>query len=144
MQLIIVTVLKLLTSPKFFISLPEKLWFCPNIFLSLREKFKFCQNLGNLGGNWPPFPRLVRLCKKKPKLFFFDQSQSRAKIQTTARKHTHSDKVQNMVVLISNVPFVIFLWEKNRTQRARFAKYSDEIFSARQSRTLATRSDLKI
>ena len=55
LQLIIVTALKFLTLPKFFISLPEKFWFCPNIFLSLLEKFQFCPNLRNLGSNFPPF-----------------------------------------------------------------------------------------
>ena len=34
-----------------------------------------------------------------------DQSQCRAKIQTMARLHTHSDKVQNMAVLVNNVSF---------------------------------------
>ena len=53
LQLIIVTALKFLPLPKFFISLPEKLWFCPNIFLLQLEKFEFCPNLGNLGGNCP-------------------------------------------------------------------------------------------
>ena len=59
----IVTALKLLTLPKFFISLPKKLCFCPNIFLSLPKKFEFCPNLGNLGGQLPPVPRQVRLCQ---------------------------------------------------------------------------------
>ena len=62
LQLIIANGLKLLTLPKFFISLPEKLWFCPNTFLSLPEKFEFYRNLGNLGGNCPPAPRQVQLC----------------------------------------------------------------------------------
>ena len=87
---------------------------------------------------------LYKLSRKKAETFFLDQSQSRAKIQTMARKHTHSDKVQNMAVLVNNLPFAIFFWEINRAQRARFAKYLDEIFFARQSRTLATGSDLKI
>ena len=87
---------------------------------------------------------LYKLSQKKAETFFLDQSQSRAKIQTMARKHTHSDKVQTMAVLVSNVAFAIFPWEINRARSARFAKYSDEIFSDRQSRTLATRSDLKI
>ena len=87
---------------------------------------------------------LYKLSRKKAETFFLDQSQSRAKIQTMARKHTHSDKVQNMAVLVNDVPFAIFPCEINRAQRACFAKYSDKIFSARQSRTLATRSDLKI
>ena len=52
-SLIIVTALKFLTLPKFFILLPEKLWFCPNIFLSLPEKFQFYPNLRNLGSNCP-------------------------------------------------------------------------------------------
>ena len=52
--------------------------------------------------------------RKKAETFFLDQSQSRAKIQTMARKHTHSNKVQNFVVLISNVPLVVFSWEYNR------------------------------
>ena len=85
-----------------------------------------------------------KLSRKKAETFFLDQSQSRAKIQTMARKHTHSDKVQNIAVLVNNVHFVIFPWEINRAQQARFAKYSDESFSARQSRTLATRNDFKI
>ena len=87
---------------------------------------------------------LYRLSRKKAELFFLDQSQSRAKIQAMARKHTHSDKVQNMAFLVNNVPFAKFPREINQAQRARFAKYSDEIFFARQSRTLATRSDFKI
>ena len=44
---------------------------------------------------------LYKLSRKKAETFFLDQSQSRAKIQTMARKHTHSNKVQNFVVLIS-------------------------------------------
>ena len=56
LQLIIVTVLKFLTSLKFFISLPEKFWFCPNIFLSLPEKFEFRPNLGNLAGQLTSLP----------------------------------------------------------------------------------------
>ena len=49
-------------------------------------------------------PFLVyKLSRKKAETFFLDQSQSRAKIQTMARKHTHSNKVQNLVVLISDV-----------------------------------------
>ena len=87
---------------------------------------------------------LYKLSQKKAETFFLDQSQRRTKIQTMACKHTHSDKVQNMAVLVNNVPFAIFPWEINQAQHARFAKYSDKIFSARQSRTLATRSDLKI
>ena len=90
-------------------------------------------------------PFLVyKLSRKKAQTFFLDQTQSHAKIETMSRKHTYSDKVQNMAVLVNNVPFAIFPWKINRAQRARFAKYSDKIFSARQSRTLATRSDLKI
>ena len=42
-----------------------------------------------------------KLSRKKAETFFLDQSQSRAKIQTMARKHIHSNKVQNFVVLIS-------------------------------------------
>ena len=61
LQLIVVTALKFLTLPKFFISLPKKFWFCPNIFLALPEKFQFCPNLRNLGGQLPPAPRQVRL-----------------------------------------------------------------------------------
>ena len=57
---------------------------------------------------------LYKLSRKKAKTFFPDQSQSRAKIQTMARKHTQYDQVQNFIVLISNVPFVIFSWEYNR------------------------------
>ena len=57
---------------------------------------------------------LYKLSRKKAEAFFVDQSQSRAKIQTMARKHTHSNKVQNFVVLINNKPFVIFSWEYNR------------------------------
>ena len=38
LQFVIITSLNFLTLPKFFISLPEKLWFCPNIFFSLPEK----------------------------------------------------------------------------------------------------------
>ena len=38
LQFLIITSLNFLTLPKFFISLPEKLWFCPNIFFSLPEK----------------------------------------------------------------------------------------------------------
>ena len=37
-----------------------------------------------------------------------------------------------------------FSGKKNRAQRVRFAKYSHKIFSATQSRTLATRSYLEI
>ena len=87
---------------------------------------------------------LYKLSRKKAETFFLDQSQSCAKIQTMAHKHTHSNKVQNMDVLVNNVPFAIFPWEINRAQRARFAKFLDKIFSSRQSRTLATRSDFKI
>ena len=61
---------------------------------------------------------LYKLSQKKAETFFLDQSQSRSKIQTMARKHTHSDKVQNMVVLVNNVPFAIFPYEINRAQRA--------------------------
>ena len=43
-------------------------------------------------------PFLVhKLSRKKAETFFPDQSQSRAKIQTMARKHTHYDQVQNFV-----------------------------------------------
>ena len=55
-----------------------------------------------------------KLSRKKAQTFFLDQRQSRAKIQTMTRKHTHYDQVQDLVVLISNVPFVIFSWEYNR------------------------------
>ena len=55
-----------------------------------------------------------KLSRKKAETFFLDQSQSPAKIQTMACKHTHYDQVQNFVVLISNVPFAIFSWEYNR------------------------------
>ena len=64
LQLIIVTALKFLTLPKFFISLPEKFWFCPNIFLSLPKKFQFCPNLKNLGAISPPAPWQVRVCSR--------------------------------------------------------------------------------
>ena len=57
---------------------------------------------------------VYKLSPKKAETFFLDQSQSRAKIQTMARKHTHSNKVQNFVVLISNLALVIFSWEYNR------------------------------
>ena len=57
---------------------------------------------------------LYKLSRKKAETFFLDQRQSRAKIQTMARKHTHYDQVQNLVVIISNVPFVIFSWKYNR------------------------------
>ena len=59
---------------------------------------------------------LYKLSPKKKETFFLDQRQSRAKIQTMARKHTHSDKVQNMAVLVNNIPFAIFPWEINRAQ----------------------------
>ena len=81
---------------------------------------------------------------KKTETFFLDQSQCRAKIQTMARMHTHADEVQNMAFLVNNVPFAKFPKEVNRAQSARLTKYSDETFFARQSRALATRSDLKI
>ena len=55
-----------------------------------------------------------KLSRKKAETFFLDQRQSRAKIQTMASKQTHSDKVQNMAVLVNNVPFAIFPWEINR------------------------------
>ena len=61
---------------------------------------------------------LYKLSRKKAETFFLDQSQSREKIQTMARKHTHSDKVQNMVFLVNNVPFAKFPWEINRAQSA--------------------------
>ena len=86
----------------------------------------------------------LQMVTKKSRNFFLDQSQSRAKIQTMARKNTHSDKVQNMAFLVNNVPFAKFSWDINRAQGARFARYSDKSFFARQSRSLATRSDLKI
>ena len=73
---------------------------------------------------------LYKLSRKKSETFFLDQSQSRAKIQTMARKHTHSNKVQNLVLLVSNVPLVIFSWEYYRIQSRRLAKYSDETFFA--------------
>ena len=57
---------------------------------------------------------LYKLSRKKAETFFLDQRQSRAKIQTMARKHTHYDQVQNFVVLIRNVPFAIISWEYNR------------------------------
>ena len=57
---------------------------------------------------------IYKLSPKKAETFFLDQSQSRAKIQTMARKHTHYDQVQNFVVLISNVPFTKFSWEYYR------------------------------
>ena len=60
---------------------------------------------------------LYKLSQKKAETFFLDQSQSRAKTQTMARNHTHSDKVQNMFVIVNNVPFAIFPWEINRAQR---------------------------
>ena len=53
-------------------------------------------------------PFLLYKLSRKAKTFILDQSQSRAKIQTMARKHTHSNKVQNMAVLVNNVPFAIF------------------------------------
>ena len=61
---------------------------------------------------------LYKLSRKKAETFFLDQSQSREKIQTMARKHTHSDKVQNMAFLVNNVPFAKFPWEINRAQSA--------------------------
>ena len=45
--------------------------------------------------------------------------------------HTHTDKVQNMAVLVNNGPFAIFLCKINEAQSMHFVKYSDEIFSAK-------------
>ena len=42
---------------------------------------------------------LYKLSPKKAETFFLDQSQNRAKIQTMARKHAHSNKVQNFNVV---------------------------------------------
>ena len=53
----------------------------------------------------------------------------RTKIQTMARKHTHSDQVQRVVGLITNVPSVIFLLHQNRAERARFARYPKKLIS---------------
>ena len=57
---------------------------------------------------------LYKLSRKKAETIFLDQSQSREKIQTMARKHRHSDKVQNMAFLVNHVPFAKLLWEINR------------------------------
>ena len=71
-------------------------------------------------------PFLVyKLSRKKSETFFLDQSQSRAKIQTMARKHTHSNKVQNFVLLVQGGPTSALLWAtfKNYSSlRAQLAK----------------------
>ena len=63
LQLIMVNVLKFLTLPKFFISLPKKFWFCPNICLSLPKKFEFCPNFVNLP--YPPGMAMAVTVKQK-------------------------------------------------------------------------------
>ena len=61
---------------------------------------------------------LYKLSRKKAETLFLDQSQSRSKIQTMARKHTHTQISSKMAVLVNNVPFAIFPWEINFAQSA--------------------------
>ena len=58
LQLIIVTALKFLTLPKFFISLPEMFWFFPNIVFSCHcpKNFNFAQILETWGAIAPCAP----------------------------------------------------------------------------------------
>ena len=68
------------------------------------------------------------ICYEKKAETFFLVNVKRAKIQTMARKHTHSDQVQKVIGLITNKPFAIFLLQQSRAERARFARYSKNLF----------------
>ena len=67
------------------------------------------------------------ICYEKKAETFFSVTVKREKIQTMARKHTHSDQVQKVVGLISNEPSAIFLLQQNRAERASFAKYQKKL-----------------
>ena len=84
LQLIIVTALKFLTLSKFFISLPEKFWFCPNIFLHCPKNFNFAQILetwraiapfppGRYGYAFPYLQPLLYFVLNYNQLFFWMQ-----------------------------------------------------------------------
>ena len=59
------------------------------------------------------------ICYEKNVEIFFSVNVKRAKIQTMARKHAHSDQVQKVVGLITNEPSAIFFFvSKSRRGRA--------------------------
>ena len=78
---------------------------------------------------------------KKRHKTFFSVNVKHAKIQTMARKHTHSDQVQKVVGLIINESSAIFLLQQNCPERVRFARYSKKSYFTRQRTILATRSN---
>ena len=63
------------------------------------------------------------ICYEKKAETFFSDNVKRAKIQTMARKHTHSDQVQKVVGLITDKLSAIFLLQQNGAERARFVRY---------------------
>ena len=75
------------------------------------------------------FDFFLLICYEKKVKTFFSVNVKRAKIQTMARKHTHSDQVQKVVGLITNEPSAIFLLQQNRAERARFARYPKKLIS---------------
>ena len=69
------------------------------------------------------------ICYEKKAEIFLSINVKRAKIQTMARKHTHSDQVKKVVGLITNKPSAIFLLQQNRAERASFARHPKKLIS---------------
>ena len=106
--------------------------------------------MAKISQTWQPwikakvFDFFPLICYEKKAETFFSVKVKRTKIQTMARKHTHSDQIKKVVVPVINEPSAIFLLQQNRAERARFARYPKKTSFIRQRTILATRSNLKI